>query len=204
MNIHEYQAKELLRQFGIPTPNGMVGIFRARGRRGRAAAVWPDVRREGADPRRRPRQGQVQGRVRPARRAACGSPSRAPRCRPFAEQMLGNTLVTVQTGPDGRVVNRIYVAEGVDIERELYLSALVDRAIVARRLHRQRGGRHEHRGGGARRRRRRSCPSPSIRRAAMSRSTAARSRSRSGSRASRSRRASSSSATSTTWCSTRT
>ena len=42
--------------------------------------------------------------------------------------MLGATLVTAQTGADGRVVNRIYVTDGVDIERELYLSALVDRA----------------------------------------------------------------------------
>ena len=46
----------------------------------------------------------------------------------FAKQMLGATLVTVQTGPDGRAVNRIYVSDGIDIERELYLSALVDRS----------------------------------------------------------------------------
>jgi succinyl-CoA synthetase beta subunit len=45
----------------------------------------------------------------------------------FAEQMLGATLVTVQTGPVGRAVNRLYVTEGVEIDRELYLSALVDR-----------------------------------------------------------------------------
>ena len=46
----------------------------------------------------------------------------------FAQQMLGKTLVTIQTGPAGRVVKRLFIEDGCDIGRELYLSALVDRA----------------------------------------------------------------------------
>ena len=65
---------------------------------------------------------------RPAKRAACGSPSRVDEVRPSPTQMLGKTLVTKQTGPDGRQVNRLYIEEGADIARELYLSLLVDRA----------------------------------------------------------------------------
>ena len=61
--------------------------------------------------------------------------------------MLGNTLVTIQTGPAGRTVGRLYIEDGSDIERELYLSVLVDRAtsrVVLRGLDRRR---HGHRDG---------------------------------------------------------
>src|SRR5690606_4820324 len=50
------------------------------------------------------------------------------RVRELAEKMLGSTLVTVQTGPEGKQVNRLYVEQGIDIERELYLSVVLDRA----------------------------------------------------------------------------
>ena len=99
--------------------------------------------------------------------------------RSFAEQMLGKTLVTLQTGPDGRVVNRVFVSEAAEIARELYLSALVDRttsrvAFIASKA----GGVNIEEV--APRPRKRSYPSRSTRRPATSRSTAARSHSRWG------------------------
>src|SRR6266700_6196625 len=116
MNIHEYQAKEVLRAYGAPTPRGFpafsveeaiaaakklpgpVWVVKAQihaGGRGKGGGVKvvrsiDDVKRE-------------------------------------AERMLGMTLVTHQTGPHGRVVRRLYIEDGSDIARELYLSALVDR-----------------------------------------------------------------------------
>jgi succinyl-CoA synthetase beta subunit len=127
MNIHEHQAKELLRQYGIPTPDGIAAF---------------SVREAGEATQQLPGPlyvvkaqihagGRGKGKFREASAGEKGgvrlAKSRA-EVHTFAEQMLGATLVTAQTGTDGRVVNRIYVSDGVDIERELYLSALVDRA----------------------------------------------------------------------------
>ena len=145
MNIHEYQAKELLAGFGVPVPAGVAALTveEAGGRREAARAA---VRRQGADPRRRPRQGQVQG-TRPRRqgRRAPGQ-DRSTRSRANAKEMLGNTLVTIQTGEAGKQVNRLYVTDGVDIAKEFYLSHAGrprDRPHRHRRLDR---GRHGHRG----------------------------------------------------------
>ena len=117
MNIHEYQAKEVLRAFGVPTAmgkpafsveeavaaahelGGPVWVVKAQihaGGRGKGGGIkvvksLDDVKRE-------------------------------------AERILGMTLITPQTGPAGRVVKRLYIEDGSSIERELYLSALVDRA----------------------------------------------------------------------------
>ncbi len=116
MNIHEYQAKDVLRAFDVPVPlgkpafsveeavaaanelGGPVWVVKAQihaGGRGKGGGVkvvksLDDVKRE-------------------------------------AERILGMTLITPQTGPAGRVVNRLYIEDGSAIERELYLSALVDR-----------------------------------------------------------------------------
>jgi succinyl-CoA synthetase beta subunit len=126
MNVHEYQAKELLRQYGIPAPNG-IAAFSAR-EAGEAvqrlsgpmfivkAQIHAGGRGKGTF---KEKGAGSKGGVRLARSKT--------EVLAFAEQMLGNTLVTQQTGPEGRVVNRILVAEVCDIERELYLSALVDR-----------------------------------------------------------------------------
>jgi succinyl-CoA synthetase beta subunit len=117
MNIHEYQAKAVLKEYGVPVPRGLpafsvedavaaatqlggpVWVVKAQihaGGRGKGGGVkvvksLDDVRKE-------------------------------------AERMLGMTLVTHQTGPKGRVVGRLYIEEGAAIARELYLSLLVDRA----------------------------------------------------------------------------
>ncbi len=116
MNIHEYQAKAVLREFGVPVPRGIpafnveeaekaakelggpVWVVKAQihaGGRGKAGGVKvvksiDDVKRE-------------------------------------AKRLLGSTLVTHQTGPHGKQVNRLYIEEGSAIDREYYLSALVDR-----------------------------------------------------------------------------
>jgi hypothetical protein len=77
--------------------------------------------------------------------------------------MLGNTLVTIQTGAEGKQVNRLYITDGVDIGKEFYLALLVDRAtsrIAGGRLDRRR---HGHRGPSPTTRPKRSTPSPSIR-----------------------------------------
>ena len=83
--------------------------------------------------------------------------------RKEAERILGSMLVTKQTGPKGKQVNRLYIEEGSTIDRELYLAALVDRAtsrVVVRGVDRRR---HGHRGGRAQDARTRSSPSASIR-----------------------------------------
>lgn len=127
MNIHEYQAKELLRQFGIPTPMGFPA-FSAREASeavqqltGPLFVVKAQIHAGGRGKGKfKETEAGQQGGVRIAK-------SRE-EVRAVAEQMLGHTLVTKQTGPDGRVVNRVLVSEACEIARELYLSALVDRA----------------------------------------------------------------------------
>lgn len=127
MNIHEHQAKELLEQFGIPAPKGFVAF---------------NVKEAGEAVQRLPGPvyvikaqihagGRGKGRFKEASAGDKGGVRIAKsreEIEQAAEQMLGATLVTEQTGADGRVVNRVYVTEGVEIDRELYLSALVDRA----------------------------------------------------------------------------
>ena len=149
-----------------------------RPRRRRKRAGRPGLGGQGPDPRRRPRQGR--------RRQARELGRRGP---PAAGQMLGMTLVTHQTGPEGRQVKRVYVEEGCDIARELYLGAadrprgLAGRPSWPRPKAAWRSRRSRPR------RPRRSSGSRSTRRPASSRSTAARSPSGSASRASRSAKA---------------
>jgi succinyl-CoA synthetase beta subunit len=135
MNIHEYQAKELLAKFGVPVPAGYAAMsvdeaveaakklpgplwvvkaqIHAGGRgKGKFTELEPDAK----------------GGVRLARSVE--------EVRANAEEMLGKTLVTIQTGPQGKQVQRLYITDGVDIAKEFYLALLVDRetgriAIVA-------------------------------------------------------------------------
>lgn len=127
MNIHEYQAKTLLKSFGAPVADGGVAMTPAEAE---AAAknlpgpLWVVKAQIHAGGRGKGKfkesEAGEKGGVRLAKSAA--------EVREFAAQMLGNTLVTKQTGPAGKQVNRIYVEDGADIARELYLSILVDRA----------------------------------------------------------------------------
>ncbi|MFC3578606.1 ADP-forming succinate--CoA ligase subunit beta [Sphingomonas hylomeconis] len=127
MNIHEYQAKELLAKFGVPVPAGYAALtveeaveaskklpgplyvvksqIHAGGRgKGKFVELGPDAK----------------GGV----RLAWSEED----VRAAATDMLGNTLVTIQTGDAGKQVNRLYVTDGADIEKEFYLALLVNRA----------------------------------------------------------------------------
>jgi succinyl-CoA synthetase beta subunit len=127
MNIHEYQAKELYRQYGVPTGIGYpaFSVDEAVAAAGKLPGpVWVVKAQIHAGGRGKGTFKEAaagdKGGVRIAKSVA--------EVETFAKQMLGNTLVTIQTGDAGRKVNRLYVEDGSAIERELYLSALVDRA----------------------------------------------------------------------------
>jgi succinyl-CoA synthetase beta subunit len=120
MKIHEYQAKEILRRFGVTTPRGeMVSTPQAA----RAAAE-----RLGTKVVVVKAQIHAGGRGKGGGVKLAKSPAEAGE---LAAKMLGMTLITPQTGPAGRVVKRLLIEEGLDIKRELYLSVLVDRAVAA-------------------------------------------------------------------------
>ncbi|MEZ5841359.1 MAG: ADP-forming succinate--CoA ligase subunit beta [Hyphomicrobiales bacterium] len=126
MNIHEYQAKAILKSFGAPVSRG-IAIFKAGEARKAAeelgGPLWVVKSQIHAG-------GRGKGRFKEAAAGEKGGVRLAKSVDEvveFAGQMLGNTLVTHQTGPAGKVVNRIYLEEGSDIADELYLSLLVDR-----------------------------------------------------------------------------
>jgi succinyl-CoA synthetase beta subunit len=127
MNIHEYQAKAVLKEFGVPVSAG-VPIFNAS--EAEAAArqlpgpLWVVKSQIHAG-------GRGKGKFKEAGAGDKGGVRLArslDEVKTFAEQMLGNTLVTIQTGPAGKQVNRLYIEDGSDIAHEFYLSMLVDRA----------------------------------------------------------------------------
>jgi succinyl-CoA synthetase beta subunit len=126
MNIHEYQAKAVLKSFGAPVPRG-IPVFSAAEAADAAAklggSVWAVKSQIHAG-------GRGKGKFKEASAGEKGGvriAKSAPEVETFARQMLGATLVTQQTGPAGRVVKRVYIEEGVKIAKEFYLSALVDR-----------------------------------------------------------------------------
>ncbi|PAX06878.1 ADP-forming succinate--CoA ligase subunit beta [Sphingomonas lenta] len=127
MNIHEYQAKELLSKFGVPVPAGHAAMsvdeaVEAAGKLpGPLFVVKAQIHAGGRGKGKfKELPAEAKGGVRLARTAD--------EVRAAAEEMLGNTLVTVQTGEAGKQVNRLYVTDGVDIAREFYLALLVNRA----------------------------------------------------------------------------
>ena len=116
MKIHEYQAKEILRSYGVPTPRGDV-------------AYTPDEAKEVAE--------KLGGRVVVKAQIHAGGRGKgggvklgsgADEARELADQILGMTLVTHQTGPEGRLVKRVLVEEVLPIAREIYLGMTLDRA----------------------------------------------------------------------------
>jgi succinyl-CoA synthetase beta subunit len=126
MNIHEYQAKAVLKEFGVPVARG-VAIFAASDAEKAAAElggpVWVVKAQIHAG-------GRGKGRFKEAEAGDKGGVrvSKSPaEVVANARQMLGHTLVTKQSGAAGRTVRRLYIEEGSDIARELYLSCLVDR-----------------------------------------------------------------------------
>ena len=127
MNIHEYQAKELLSKFGVPVPAGH-------------AAMSVEEAVEAAKKLPRPlwvvkaqihAGGRGKGKFKELEPDAKGGVRLArsvDEVRDHAAEMLGKTLVTIQTGPQGKQVQRLYITDGVDIAKEFYLALLVDRA----------------------------------------------------------------------------
>ena len=127
MNIHEYQAKALLRSYGVPVSDGRV-VLRAEEAKSAAGEMdgplWVVKAQIHAG-------GRGKGSFKEAAAGDKGGVRLTKSVAEAAEQaslMLGRTLVTHQTGPAGKVVNRIYIEDGSGIETELYLALLVDRA----------------------------------------------------------------------------
>jgi succinyl-CoA synthetase beta subunit len=117
MNIHEYQAKDVLRGFGVPVPKGIAAFTveeAVAAAKQLPGPVWV-----------------VKAQIHAGGRGKGGGVKVVKSIEDVekeAKRMLGMTLVTHQTGPHGRVVKRLYIEDGSAIDRELYLSALVDRA----------------------------------------------------------------------------
>ena len=120
MKVHEYQAKSVLARYGVPVPRGEVAFSPAE-----AGAI---ARRLGGSVVVVKAQIHAGGRGKGGGVKLAKSPEEAEQ---IAMQMLGMTLVTHQTGPEGKKVGRVLIEEGLQIERELYLSILVDRAAEA-------------------------------------------------------------------------
>jgi succinyl-CoA synthetase beta subunit len=126
MNIHEYQAKAVLSEFGVPISRGVPVLKAAEAEataRQLPGPIWVVKSQIHAGGRGKGKFKEAsagdKGGVRIAKSTAEVSE--------YAKQMLGATLVTVQTGPHGKQVNRLYIEDGSDIDREFYLSLLVNR-----------------------------------------------------------------------------
>ena len=127
MNIHEYQAKELLAKFGVATPKGIAAlsveeaVAAAKQLPGPVYVVKSQIHAGGRGKGKFKELGpDAKGGVRLA--------FNLDEVEAHAKDMLGNTLVTIQTGDAGKQVNRLYITDGADIKQEFYLALLVDRA----------------------------------------------------------------------------
>jgi succinyl-CoA synthetase beta subunit len=127
MNIHEYQAKELLAKFGVAVPKGIAALTvaeaveAAKQLPGPLYVVKAQIHAGGRGKGKFKELGpDAKGGVRLAKSLE--------EVEAHAKDMLGNTLVTIQTGEAGKQVNRLYITDGVDIGKEFYLALLVDRA----------------------------------------------------------------------------
>ncbi|GAA5494896.1 succinyl-CoA synthetase (ADP-forming) beta subunit [Rubritalea squalenifaciens DSM 18772] len=126
MNIHEYQAKELFEKFGVPSPKGIVASTAeeagaaAKTIGGSDLVVKAQVHAGG----------RGKGTFKNGFKGGVHLSDTPEKIQELAGQMLGQVLVTHQTGEEGRLVSKVMVAEGVDIERELYLAILMDRGTA--------------------------------------------------------------------------
>jgi succinyl-CoA synthetase beta subunit len=116
MNIHEYQAKELLKRYGVPVPLGKIALTPAEAKAAAAELGGRCVIKAQIHAGGRGKAGGVK---------LASSPEEAGQ---VAAEILGKTLVTHQTGPEGRQVRKVLVEQGVNIDRELYLAMVLDRA----------------------------------------------------------------------------
>src|SRR3954453_4234360 len=116
MNIHEYQAKAVLREFGVPVPRGEPAMSvddAVKGAQKLGGPVWGGKAQIHAGGRGKAGGVKVVKSIDDVKKEST--------------RILGSTLVTHQTGPHGKKVNRLYIEEGSAIDREFYLSALIDR-----------------------------------------------------------------------------
>src|SRR3954470_24555205 len=119
MNIHEYQAKRGLAKFGVPVPRGFPAMSVGEAKKAAAdlpGPVWVVKAQIHAGGRGKAGGVKVVKSVEDVTREA--------------QRLLGSTLITHQTGPQGKQVNRLYIEDGSDIEKEFYLSMLVDRVTA--------------------------------------------------------------------------
>jgi succinyl-CoA synthetase beta subunit len=117
MNIHEYQAKAVLREFGLPVPRGIAAFTVAEAEKAASDVGGPVL--------------VVKAQIHAGGRGKAGGVKvvkSIAEVKREAGRLLGSTLVTHQTGPHGKQVRRLYIEEGSNIDREYYLSALIDRA----------------------------------------------------------------------------
>src|SRR5258706_151665 len=120
MKIHEYQGKAILRKYGVPVPQGEMASTA-----GEAEGIAKKLLAGGSG------GAVVKAQIHAGGRGKGGGvkiAKSAEEAGEFARKMLGMTLVTHQTGPEGRVVRRLLIEETLPIDRELYLAILVDRA----------------------------------------------------------------------------
>lgn len=118
MNIHEYQAKELLREFGVAVPTGYPA-FTVEEAVAAAAKLDGELK-------------VVKAQIHAGGRGKAGGVKLAKtdeEVKQYASEILGKTLVTHQTGPEGKVVQRLYIEEGSAIDQEFYLGLVLDRSI---------------------------------------------------------------------------
>ncbi|MBE2204292.1 MAG: ADP-forming succinate--CoA ligase subunit beta [Chthoniobacterales bacterium] len=124
MNIHEYQAKELLDKFGVPnSPGGVASTPEQAEKVARSLGTNNLVVKSQIHA-----GGRGKGTFTSGFQGGVHLCKTANQVRDIAEQMLGKTLVTHQTGPEGRVVRKVLVSKSVEIARELYFAILIDRA----------------------------------------------------------------------------
>lgn len=128
MKIHEYQAKEILKKYGVPVPEGIavttvddaVKAAEKLQKDGTTLFVVKAQIHAGGRGKGRTKKNNAKGVI------LCKSVDEVKKA---AESLLGDVLVTVQTGEAGQLVQRLYVTDGVDIEKEFYLGILLDRAL---------------------------------------------------------------------------
>lgn len=118
MNIHEYQAKQIFQKYGIPTPKGLLALSvdeAVKNAKELGGPIWV-----------------VKAQIHAGGRGLGGGVKLAKsldEVKQFADEILGMTLVTHQTGPEGKLVQKLYIEDGADIKDELYLSVVLDRKL---------------------------------------------------------------------------
>ena len=123
MNIHEYQAKQLFDQFNVPNPKGLVA-----GTAEEAVAAANELGGSGIVVKAQVHAGgRGKGTFKNGFQGGVHLVNSAEEAGEIAGKMIGETLVTHQTGEDGRLVRKVLVAQSVDIEKEYYLAILMDR-----------------------------------------------------------------------------